>query len=70
MEQNTYECAVCHNTYEKGWSDEEALKEAADIFAKPVKDWECNAAIVCDDCFNKAHPSKFPAELEQAKKLI
>lgn len=70
MKENTYTCAMCHNTYEKDWSDEEALKEAENIFGKPVKDWKCSAEIICDDCFNKVHPSKFPVALEAVKNLI
>jgi len=32
MKNNEYKCASCHNVYEKGWTDEEAEKEAKDIW--------------------------------------
>ena len=49
MKNNEYKCASCHNVYEKGWTDEEAEKEAKDIWGTiPQKERE----VVCDDCFN------------------
>lgn len=47
---DTYECSNCHQTFEKGWSDEEASAEYAGKF--PTLTVE-DAAIVCDDCYNK-----------------
>jgi nitrate/TMAO reductase-like tetraheme cytochrome c subunit len=49
MKENEYECEVCHNVYEKGWTDEEAREEEADIFGENDHD----SGIVCDDCFKK-----------------
>lgn len=54
----TYKCDMCQNTYEECWSDEEAEKEAEEIFGKKPKDWKCGRSIVCDDCFEKIHPLK------------
>ena len=45
-----YTCAECHKTYNKDWSDEEALEEKNILF--PEVDI-ANCAIVYDDCFNK-----------------
>jgi hypothetical protein len=45
---DTYKCAVCGETYEKGIPDEEARAEQHDLFPG-VADEDC--AIVCDDCF-------------------
>lgn len=50
MDTSTFTCTLCHGTYEKGWSDEEAQAEY-------VEKWPSSAAagvstnIVCDDCF-------------------
>ncbi len=45
-----YVCDACHQTYEKGWSDDEADLEAKELHGKTSKDEDI--AIVCDDCFN------------------
>jgi hypothetical protein len=45
---DTYVCAVCHGTFEKTWTDEEAKAEEADVFGGNDPD----AAVVCDDCYN------------------
>ena len=50
VQKNEYECANCHNIYEKGWSDEEALKETKEIWGEIP---ESEQAVICDDCFNK-----------------
>lgn len=44
---NTYTCSLCGETFDKGWSDEEAEAELASTFAVPKVD--CN--LVCDDCY-------------------
>lgn len=44
-----FTCAVCGETFDKGWSDEEALAELDKTFGVPVE--ECSA--VCDSCYNK-----------------
>lgn len=46
---NTYTCALCGGTFNKGWSDEEAEAELASTFAVP-KD-ECD--LVCDNCYKE-----------------
>ena len=45
-----YECAVCHGTFAKTISDEEARAEARSLF--PAEDLE-DTGVVCDDCFHK-----------------
>lgn len=51
---NTYICAVCKGEFEKGWSDEEALKEKNENFGN-IKGFskieDCD--LVCDDCYKK-----------------
>lgn len=49
---NTYTCAVCGETFDKGWSDEEAEAELKENFPGHAKE-EC--AIICDDCFQGMH---------------
>lgn len=70
MKDNEYQCGHCGNIYEKGWSDEESLAEAEQIFGKPVKDWKENSVVICDDCFMKINPLNHPDQLEEAKKHI
>lgn len=44
---DTYICASCGGTFDKGWSDDEAEAELASTFAVPKEDCD----IVCDDCY-------------------
>ena len=43
---DTYKCAVCRETFKKGWSDEEALEELENNWG--IDPEECD--LVCDDC--------------------
>ena len=45
-----YTCAACGNTYEEGWSDEEARAEYEDVF--PGRDID-DADVVCDTCYQE-----------------
>jgi hypothetical protein len=51
-----YRCEMCGESFQKGRSDEEANKEAEEIFGTPNASEDPNMAIVCDDCFNKVRP--------------
>ncbi len=44
---------MCQQTFDKGWSDEEARQERDLIFGE-YKDKDCE--LVCDDCFQKIKP--------------
>ncbi len=44
----TYNCAVCGETFTKGRSDEEARAEQHELWGD-LPDEECD--ILCDDCF-------------------
>jgi hypothetical protein len=46
----TFTCAMCGKTYDKEWTDEEAMAEAEGIFGDQLGD---DPDVVCDDCFNK-----------------
>lgn len=50
LKDNQYECAHCHNVYEKGLTDAEADDELRNTFPDMDKQ---DCAIVCDDCYNK-----------------
>lgn len=45
---NTYTCSRCGKTYEKGWSDEEAMADSKDQFGEH-EDYD----VVCDPCYQK-----------------
>ena len=51
MPSNEYTCSMCRQTFDKGWSDDEANAEAVILFGRDghASDME----IVCDDCWNK-----------------
>jgi hypothetical protein len=44
----TFTCALCGGTFEKGWSEEEELAEAAASFSPAELE---DAAVLCDDCY-------------------
>lgn len=47
---NQFTCADCGETFDKGRSDEEALKESKEIWGEiPQEDME----IICEDCYQK-----------------
>ena len=47
--KDTYDCAQCGGTFDKGWSDEEAMQESETNFG----DVEAgDLAVICDDCHN------------------
>jgi len=48
MKDNEYQCSMCGETYEKGWTEEEARKEQND---NGWSDLDCD--LVCDDCYNQ-----------------
>lgn len=50
VKEDEYRCSVCHKVFQKGQTDEEALKEKEDIF--PGIDVE-DCDLVCDDCFEE-----------------
>ncbi len=49
-----FTCDLCHKTYEKGWSDEDADEESLKIHGVSNASSKINEsmAIICDDCFN------------------
>ena len=65
-----YQCANCKRFFVSGWRDEDAKKQAKDIFGKGPDDWKVGYALVCDDCFKEINPLKNPLVLEKVKKEI
>lgn len=45
-----YTCEMCRGTFEKEWTDEEAMEEAKKLF--PGMDFS-DMAVLCDDCFQR-----------------
>jgi len=49
MSSNEFTCAICLETFDKGWSDDEAAKEYDEVFPDAQGDID----VVCDDCYKK-----------------
>ena len=47
-----FTCNSCNQTFQKGWSDEEANKEGFELFGVKNAIVDQDMALVCDDCFN------------------
>lgn len=50
MKDNEYQCYMCKGVFEKGWSDEDAVKELDDVFKFFTPE---ESELVCDDCYRK-----------------
>lgn len=50
MTRTTYVCARCGGTFDKGWTDEEALAEK-EVLWGPEIDRAEQFIILCNDCF-------------------
>ncbi len=48
-----YICELCKKEFEKAITDEEANKEAEELFGVKEASNRADMAIVCDDCFKK-----------------
>ena len=45
---DTFDCVACAQTFQKDWTDDEALAESVEVFGEiPVKD----RCVVCDNCY-------------------
>lgn len=47
---NQFKCAMCQQTFDKAWTDEEAEDELKETFGSIPVD-QCD--VVCDDCYKK-----------------
>lgn len=60
---NTFTCAMCNQTFEKGWTEEEALAEAKEYWGDTTG---ISMTQVCDDCWEKIRPETHPIEWAEA----
>jgi hypothetical protein len=51
-----YICDECGETFEKGWSDEDAELERETLWGDLQRE---DAAIICDDCFDELFPNAY-----------
>ena len=63
-DSNTYTCARCGQTFTKARTDDECRAELESFFGFVPED---DIAIICDDCFQEIHPSKFPDVVDEFK---
>jgi hypothetical protein len=52
---NQFTCAVCDETFDKAWSDEEAEAEAAELWTPD--ELAVGISVTCDDCFQRGLPN-------------
>lgn len=62
----TYTCACCQGIFEQGWSDEEAEREAQNLWGVKGAISDPRMVEVCEDCFQLIHPGKFPELKDKA----
>lgn len=55
-----YTCAMCRNTYKRGWTDEEAWAEKEEWSDAPKE----KCVLVCDDCWQIIKPVSVAASDE------
>lgn len=63
----TYKCTMCGGVFVSNWSDKEAMEESREYFGEVQQD---ELTTVCDVCFNKIHPVKFPLATKITKAAI
>lgn len=51
LKDNEYRCSLCGETFKKGWTEVEALKEKNEIWGEDFPIDDCS--LVCDDCFKE-----------------
>lgn len=51
LKENEFQCAMCREVFDKGWTEEEAEEEMRDLWGDDITKEDCG--IVCDDCFRK-----------------
>lgn len=48
---DTFICALCHETFEKGWTDEEAKVEANELWN--AQEQASGMDTICENCFQR-----------------
>ncbi len=59
LQPNEFRCAMCGHVYTKAWSDAEAEAEMQSYWPGLP---QVEAAVICDDCYQKVAPASHPAE--------
>ena len=54
-----FTCAMCHQTFEKEWPDEQADAECENLFAIKNGSVSPDCDVVCDDCWKTLPCSKW-----------
>jgi hypothetical protein len=62
-----FTCAVCRETFDKGWTDEEAAAELGEVFPGFEPD---DCGVVCDDCYKKMMPKPLTATEQRLADFI
>ena len=70
MKENEYQCAICGGIFKKGRTDEEAEKEAENIWGVKHASTSNHMVIICDGCFNRRTPKEIRSMGEKFKKKI
>lgn len=65
MQNNSYICYMCQQTFTRGWTDEEANAEKLKLWGN-IHENECE--VVCDGCFQKIKPVSYEELKAKARK--
>ena len=52
MKANEYKCSICKQVFEKGLTEEEAVKQLEEEFGSCWKPEDCS--LICDDCYKES----------------
>lgn len=64
---NKFICGMCGGEFWDNTPEEEKQKEMLELFGPVLATSGDEQVPVCDDCFNRYHPSKYPDVLEISK---
>jgi D-mannonate dehydratase len=70
MKNNEYQCAICGGIFRKGRTDEEAEKEAENIWGVKNASTSNGMVVICDGCFNTRTPEEIKNMGEEFQKKI
>lgn len=68
MSNKIVECEICGKRWES-YGEEEAWQEYIDNFGAVIATHD-EGVVVCDECYGKIHPHKFPEKVQAAKDSI
>jgi len=70
MKENEYQCAICGGIFKKGRTDEEAEKEAENIWGVKNASTSNRMVVICDGCFNRRTLDEIKRSGEEFKKKM